>query len=226
MKRDECISADSLPVVRPASGIGLRITLRRRHDDESREDPYRSDMSLLRWAQRAASTIGGRDEKLEIMARTPTFSRCGWRELTELGSIFEISFVHPGELLQRRGTRCECWTIVAEGTALAFDGDDPVGLPQWWVSLVDAGGSWDEDSIVRGEPCRVSITALTPMTLLVVDSRDYGWLVERFESLSGRYGEASQPLSLPLTPPLGRRAGSQSWDASSAESGPVRASRS
>lgn len=186
-----------------------------------------SGLSLLQWARRAAAAMSGRDEKLAIMSRTPVFSGCGRRELVDLASIFEVSFVHPGQLLQRRGTRCKWWTIVAEGTALAFDGDDPVGLPQWWVGLLDAGESWDEESISSGGPCQVSISALTPMVLLIADLRSHKWLVERHDCLASWRESAGQRQRRSTSPALEARAvDPQLLAAESGDSFPVRLSRS
>jgi len=192
-------------------------------------DPHRREVSLLRWAQQAAAAISSRDEKLEVMSRAPLFSNVGRRGLTDLGSIFELSFVHPGEMLQRRGTRCRWWTIVVEGTALAFDAEDPVGLPQRWVTLLNPGDTWDQASIVRDEPCQVSITALTPMVLLIADARNYQWLVEHYQALSSGpgaatpapHGDRKESTSRAQTRPRSRQSPAVDED-----SAPVKVSRS
>jgi CRP-like cAMP-binding protein len=114
--------------------------------------------------RRPGGTTNRIDAKLQRMANVPLLAGCGESDLVELGRRFELCDVRPGTVLATEGEHAAYWTLVVEGIAISSRD----GMP---VRLLGPEAFFGEDPVARHRPSTITVTALTAMTLLVIDAR-------------------------------------------------------
>lgn len=119
--------------------------------------------------------------RLEFLSEVPMFQGLPDKALARIDSLLDEVDVSPGHRLTVEGTGSYEAFIIAEGTAEVRIGDEVVGQ-------TDVGEMIGEIGIIEHTRRTATVTALTPMRLLIINPREMSWLFED-ETLAKRVQE-------------------------------------
>jgi CRP/FNR family transcriptional regulator, cyclic AMP receptor protein len=110
-------------------------------------------------------------EKVELLRRIPLFAECSKAELTEVSINADEREAAEGDRLTEEGQPGREFFILVEGAVSASQGGKKLG---------DLGpGDWfGEMAILRFKPRTATVTATSPVRLLVIRDRDFRQVVE------------------------------------------------
>jgi voltage-gated potassium channel len=113
----------------------------------------------------------GKNEKVELLKRVPLFTRCTKAELIEVALSADEREAREGERLTEEGRRGREFFVLVDGA---------VDVTRAGKKLADLGpGDWfGEIAILTYKPRTTTVTATTPVRLLVIDDRSFRRLVE------------------------------------------------
>jgi CRP-like cAMP-binding protein len=114
-------------------------------------------------------------ELIDELGRLAVFSRCTPKELEALTRVGTVIRVEPGYTFIRQGRRGWEFFIVMEGQAHCVVDDRT-------VATYDPGEFFGEMAVIDHAPRSATVVADTPMTVLVVDSREFESMLERAPS--------------------------------------------
>lgn len=118
-----------------------------------------------------------KDAQLEHLAGIALFAGCSRKELQHLRSLCMELDVTSGKILTKQGSvGYECFVIV-EGTA-SVDIDGVV------VTTLSTGAYFGELAMLDKQPRSATVTALTPMTVLVLGPREFSTAVDTMPGLA------------------------------------------
>jgi CRP-like cAMP-binding protein len=133
-------------------------------------------------------------QRMEVLRAIPLFQHCSTRELAKIDALIDDIEADPGETLVREGNfGQESFVIVAGEAAVTVHDEE--------VARLGPGDFFGEMALLAKKPFRVAtVTACTPMHLLVVEPQRFNELleigtvattmlkgvVERLSSLEGR----------------------------------------
>ena len=107
-----------------------------------------------------------KNAKVDLLRRVPLFSGLSRRDLERLGSIADELDLPAGRTLIKEGTRGREFFALAEGEAtVAKDGRR--------VATMREGDFFGEIALVTDVPRTTTVTAKTPVRLLVLTKRDF-----------------------------------------------------
>ena len=107
----------------------------------------------------------------ELLRRVPLFAGCTERELARVDSLVDDVEVEPGEVLVREGgVGRESFIIVSGLSRVTLQGEP--------VATLGPGDFFGEMALLDRHPRTATVTAVTPMHLLVLDARSFGHLLE------------------------------------------------
>jgi CRP/FNR family cyclic AMP-dependent transcriptional regulator len=110
------------------------------------------------------------DTKIEAIERVPLFSRCSKSELARIAKLADEIDVSQGKVLAREGARGREFFVILEG--IADVRKDTRLLPP-----LGPGDFFGEIALVTDAPRTATVTALTPMRVLVVVDRGFRQLL-------------------------------------------------
>jgi len=114
-----------------------------------------------------------RDDKVERLREVPLFASCDDRELEAISRLVDEAEVPAGRVLIAEGaTDCREAFIILEGRA-------SVSVRGVEVALIGPGSCTGEMGVIDHERRSATVTALTDLRLLVLDSRGLHALVEK-----------------------------------------------
>jgi CRP-like cAMP-binding protein len=117
--------------------------------------------------------------KLALLEKLPLFDSCSRGELRLAGRHAELIQVPRGEVIIREGRPGYEFFTVAEGTAsVTRDGRA--------VAVLGPGDHFGELSLLAGTARDATITAVTPMELVVIDGRAFRGLLTELPDFSRR----------------------------------------
>jgi len=116
--------------------------------------------------------------RLDFLRKVPMLEGLPDKVLARIDSHLDEVTVPAGRKLTVEGGGSYEAFIVAEGTAEVRVGDDA-------VAETTVGEMIGEIGVLKNVPRAATVTAMTPMRLLVISPRDLGWLLEN-ETLSKR----------------------------------------
>ena len=137
----------------------------------------------------------------DLLAQVRLFRSCRAEELGRLAAATTELDVPPGEVLCREGQAGHQFFVVVEGQAR-------VTMREREMATLGPGGFFGEMSLLDGGPRIATVTAATPMKLLVLDRREFRHLLgrrltvvtevvsvvgERMRSIQRRLSPASTP---------------------------------
>ena len=136
-----------------------------------------------------------KDKTLEHLAAIPLFSGLSRKDLGHLRGLCNEIEVPKGKVLCKQGTvGYECFVIV-DGTA-SVEADGHV------LTTLGAGSYFGELSLLDKQPRSATVTALSPMTVLVLGPREFssalsdipGLAAKLLSSMARRLREANSRL--------------------------------
>jgi CRP/FNR family cyclic AMP-dependent transcriptional regulator len=118
----------------------------------------------------------GKNAKVELIRRAPLFAQCSKRELAEVASIADELDLPAGRELIREGQRGREFFVLLEGEAdVTRDGKR--------IATMKPGDFFGEIALISNAPRTASVTASTPVRVLVVTERSFKSLLERVPSI-------------------------------------------
>jgi CRP/FNR family cyclic AMP-dependent transcriptional regulator len=112
------------------------------------------------------------DSRSTILRALPIFASSSPDELARVDSIVDEIEVEPGEIVLRENEEGRESFIIISGTA-------DVTLAGLTLTTLGPGDFFGEMAVLEGKPRTATVTARTPMHLLVVDGGDFETLLEQ-----------------------------------------------
>jgi CRP-like cAMP-binding protein len=119
----------------------------------------------------------GRNAKIDLLKRVPLFAGCSKKELRELALLADEIDLRDGRTLVREGQPGREFFVLVEGG---------VRVTRRGRKLADLGpGDWfGEIALLTNTPRTATVTATSPIRVLVVTDRSFRQLVERIPSIA------------------------------------------
>jgi CRP-like cAMP-binding protein len=119
----------------------------------------------------------GSNAKIELLKNVPLFAGCTKKELRELAARTDEIDLRDGYVLMREGRPGREFVVLVEGTArVTRDGEKVADLgPGDWVG---------EIALLTNVPRTATVTATSPIRVLVVTDRAFKRLVETMPSIA------------------------------------------
>ncbi len=119
----------------------------------------------------------GRNAKIELLKKVPLFAGCSKSELQELALIADEIDLRDGHVLTREGRPGREFFVMVEGTAQVTRKDK---------KIADLGsGDWfGEIALLTDAPRTATVTATSPVDVLVVTDRSFHRVVETMPSIA------------------------------------------
>ena len=119
----------------------------------------------------------GRNAKIELLKKVPLFGGCSKSELKELALIADEIDLRDGHVLTREGRPGREFFVMVEGTAQVTRKDK---------KIADLGsGDWfGEIALLTDAPRTATVTATSPVDVLVVTDRSFHRVVETMPSIA------------------------------------------
>jgi CRP-like cAMP-binding protein len=115
--------------------------------------------------------------KIDLLKRAPLFSGCSKAELEELALGADELAVREGEVLTREGDRGrEFFVLVSGSVDVSKDGKT--------IAELGAGDWFGEIALLAGLPRTATVTASTPVRVLILTSRAFERSVETMPSIA------------------------------------------
>jgi CRP-like cAMP-binding protein len=118
-----------------------------------------------------------KSSKIKLLKGVRLFSACNDKELGRIASLADEIDVEPGRVLTKEGTPGGEFFVVADGLAIAT-------LRKKKLATLGPGSFFGEMSILDHGPRAATITADTPMHLLVLDPRSFVTLLDDVPSVA------------------------------------------
>jgi CRP/FNR family transcriptional regulator, cyclic AMP receptor protein len=118
-----------------------------------------------------------RDAKLELLKGVPLFARCSKAELRQIATLADVIDRDEGRTLIREGERGQEFFVVVEGSLR-------VTRKGRKVSDLGAGDFVGEIALVADLPRTATVTASTPVRLLVLTDRGFRDLLAQSPSIA------------------------------------------
>jgi CRP/FNR family transcriptional regulator, cyclic AMP receptor protein len=113
----------------------------------------------------------GKNAKVELIKRAPLFATCSKKELVEVASLADELDLPEGRPLIREGERGREFFVLLEGEAEVTKDGAP-------MATMRGGDFFGEIALVSDAPRTATVTATTPVRVLVVTDRAFRSLLE------------------------------------------------
>jgi CRP/FNR family transcriptional regulator, cyclic AMP receptor protein len=118
-----------------------------------------------------------RDAKIELLKRAPLFSGCSKSELRALARSADELDLRQGTVITREGRPGREFFVLISGTAeVTKEGTS--------VAQLGAGDWFGEIALLTDSPRTATVTATTPVDVLVVTDRSFRNVVETMPSIA------------------------------------------
>lgn len=136
------------------------------------------------------------DEKMKRLEEVALLEGCSQRQLRSVARIAEVIEVPAGTVLARAGQSGDQFFLILDGSAR-------VDVPPRKRAKLKPGDYFGEMSLLDGGPRSATVTADTPLRLLVIQRRDFATLLREapdltqslLATLSRRVRQAEQVVS-------------------------------
>lgn len=118
-----------------------------------------------------------KDAKIELLRGVPLFANCSKAELQQIAQLADELDLSDGATLIREGERGREFIVVAEGTVKVTRGGTT-------IRELGSGDFIGEIALVVDRPRTATVTATSPVRLLVVTDRAFSRLLEQVPSIS------------------------------------------
>jgi CRP/FNR family cyclic AMP-dependent transcriptional regulator len=111
-----------------------------------------------------------KDPKIEMLRRVPALAAYSDAQLGDLAALVDELSIESGHVLTREGRAGREAFLIVEGEAT-------VTIAGELVAKVGSGQFVGEMSLLEHQPCTATVTAVTPMRVLVMDPRSFGTML-------------------------------------------------
>ena len=118
-----------------------------------------------------------RDAKIELLKRAPLFSGCSKSELRALASSADELDLRQGTVITREGRPGREFFVLISGTASVTKKGEK-------VAELGAGDWFGEIALLTDTPRTATITATSPVDVLVITDRRFRQVVETMPSIA------------------------------------------
>jgi CRP-like cAMP-binding protein len=118
-----------------------------------------------------------RDAKIELLKRAPLFSGCSKRELRALAISADELDLREGTVITREGRPGREFFVLISGTA-------HVSKKGRKIAQLGAGDWFGEIALLTDSPRTATVTATSPVDVLVVTDRSFRTVVETMPSIA------------------------------------------
>ena len=125
----------------------------------------------------AVKSLKTTSSKVELLKNVKLFHACSNKELARIAALADEHHVEAGEVLTQEGRPGGEFFVIADGEAKAT-------LRGKKLATLGAGSFFGEMSLLDHGPRAATITAETPMHLLVLDPRSFMSLLDEVPSVS------------------------------------------
>jgi CRP-like cAMP-binding protein len=138
--------------------------------------------------------MAGRNSYLDHLAAVPLFSACSRKDLQRIARASDEATLEPGRLLTRQGESGREAFVIVEGEAKVERNGKK-------IATLGPGSCIGELSLLDKGPRTATVTAQTPLTVLVLGPREFSGVLEEVPSLSRKLmaGLASKVRELDKT---------------------------
>ena len=112
-----------------------------------------------------------KNEKVELLKRTPVFAGCTKRELIEVALVAAEREASAGETLMEEGRPGREFFVLVDGSVV-------VGRNGRKVAVLGPGAWFGEIALLTFKPRTATVTATSPIRVLVVTDRSFRQIVE------------------------------------------------
>ena len=117
-----------------------------------------------------------KDAKVELISHVPLFASCSKGDLRKIASLADEIDLPEGKVLIREGDRGREFFVLVEGRV-------DVSAKGRSVKTLQDGDFFGEMALVSDAPRNATVTALTPLRLLVITDRDFRGLLHDSPSI-------------------------------------------
>jgi CRP-like cAMP-binding protein len=118
-----------------------------------------------------------RDAKIELLKRTPLFSGCSKSELRALARIADELDLREGTVITREGRSGREFFVLISGSA-------QVAKKGKKIAQLGAGDWFGEIALLTDSPRTATVTATSPVDVLVITERRFREVVETMPSIA------------------------------------------
>jgi CRP-like cAMP-binding protein len=120
-----------------------------------------------------------RDQFMKHLAEVPMFSACTKKELGEVSRHAETLAFNAGQTLVREGDKADEFFVLVAGKAKVVRGGRE-------IAVLGAGDWFGELALLDKAPRNATITAVTPVEVLVLSQRAFRGLLAEVPTISWR----------------------------------------
>ena len=135
----------------------------------------------------------GKDGKVELIKRVPLFSKLSKKGLAEVAHIADELDLPQGKVMAVEGDRGREFFVLLEGEADVTKGDRS-------INTMKVGDFFGEIALVTKMPRTATVTATTPVRVLVITERDFGALIKHSDEVGRGVAEALAERIAPELP--------------------------
>ena len=117
------------------------------------------------------------DAKIALLANVALFAGCNKKELAKVASLVDEVDLPAGTVIARQGHLGQEFFVIAEGRVT-------VAMPDGTTAPLGPGSFFGEMALLDGGPRVATVTADTPVVLLVVDRRSFASLLQETPSVT------------------------------------------
>jgi CRP/FNR family cyclic AMP-dependent transcriptional regulator len=121
----------------------------------------------------------GRNAKVDAIARVPLFAGCSKRELQQIAHIADEIDLPAGKVLCKQGASGREFFVL-------FEGEVEVTRDGARVDAMGPGDFFGEIALVSKAPRNATVTATTPLRVLVVVDRDFRALLKESPEIAAK----------------------------------------
>jgi CRP-like cAMP-binding protein len=119
----------------------------------------------------------GRNAKIDLLKRVPLFAGCSKAELRLLALVADEIDLRDGHVLTREGRPGREFFVLVEGTVRVTRNDRK-------VTDLGAGDWFGEIALITDAPRTATVTATSPVDVLVITDRSFRRVVETMPSIA------------------------------------------
>ena len=117
------------------------------------------------------------DAKIKLLKRVPLFAGCSKSELRELAKTADELDIREGTVLTREGRTGKEFFVLVDGTAQVTKSGKK-------VADLKAGDWFGEIALITDSPRTATVTATSPVDVLVITDRRFRSVVETMPSIA------------------------------------------